>query len=293
MTDRTQILERRVAVGGVTSRVLEVEGAGPPILLLHGFTDSADTWRPVLAHLARLGRRAVAVDLPGHGRAAPLRRPVLETLDDFVDDFLEAYADEPAVLAGNSLGGMLSLRAASRPTPRLVAVAGLGPAGLAYTRRITFVARAATILHPVLRLLDGLPAPRPWLDASARAVHRRLSEGQADEDLAGRYASHFRDGRDLARLRGDLVALSAAGDDEAVDVAALGARRVPVLLLWGSRDRLADIRGADKLLRAVPFAQLVVLDAGHCPQLQLATEVAEHLAALPHTLVPDVPEGRA
>ena len=39
-------------VAGVATRVLEVDGDGPPILLLHGFTDSADSWRPLIKELA-------------------------------------------------------------------------------------------------------------------------------------------------------------------------------------------------------------------------------------------------
>src|ERR671931_31971 len=65
-------------VGGVATRALELEGDGPGLILLHGWGDSADTWRPLLARLARLGRRAIAVDLPGWfdivGRDPLLRR---------------------------------------------------------------------------------------------------------------------------------------------------------------------------------------------------------------------------
>ena len=39
-------------VAGVATRAPEVDGDGPPILLLHGFTDSADSWRPLIKELA-------------------------------------------------------------------------------------------------------------------------------------------------------------------------------------------------------------------------------------------------
>ena len=45
---------------------------GPGIVLLHGWSDSADTWRPLLAQLGSRGRRAIAVDLPGFGEATRL-----------------------------------------------------------------------------------------------------------------------------------------------------------------------------------------------------------------------------
>src|SRR3954468_23137820 len=66
------LVEHRLELAGTRTRALELEGRGPPVLLLHGYADSADTWRAVLDRLARAGRRALAVDLPGFGACAEL-----------------------------------------------------------------------------------------------------------------------------------------------------------------------------------------------------------------------------
>ena len=60
-------------IAGHRTRVLELEGSGPGIVLLHGWRDNADGWRPLLAALALCGRRAIAVDLPGFGQATQPR----------------------------------------------------------------------------------------------------------------------------------------------------------------------------------------------------------------------------
>jgi pimeloyl-ACP methyl ester carboxylesterase len=272
------ITERRVVVGGVATRILEVPGDGPVLLLLHGFTDSADTWRPVLSRLAEAGRRAVAVDLPGHGWAPPMQQPLFETLDRFVADFVVQYAaGEQVVLVGNSLGGLLTFRAARDERLPLAAVAGLGPAGLAHTHRMQLLAQWARIFHPLLGLIDRLPVPRSAVRRAALRVHHRLTEGTGRE-LAPHYAAHVASLRDVARLRGDLVAL-----DKAVraDVLAPADIRVPVLMVWGLRDRLVDIKGAPSLLDVVPQSRLVVLDCGHLPQVQVPDEVTPLLLQLP------------
>ena len=64
------IAESRADFGGVSTRVLSVPGEGLPIVLLHGYGDSADTWRAVLTKLAAAGRRAVA---PAGTSGPPLR----------------------------------------------------------------------------------------------------------------------------------------------------------------------------------------------------------------------------
>lgn len=64
---------RRRIIAGIRTRTIEVDGREPALLLLHGFSDQADTWLPLLQELGVSGRRAVAVDLPGFGQSRPLK----------------------------------------------------------------------------------------------------------------------------------------------------------------------------------------------------------------------------
>src|ERR1700754_4974166 len=86
------LFEHRMQFAGVDTRVLELEGRGDPFVLFHGWSDSADTWRHVLALLARHERRAIAVDLPGFGTAGAAQDgALLPQLDAFGAEAL-AYA---------------------------------------------------------------------------------------------------------------------------------------------------------------------------------------------------------
>src|SRR3954453_8376723 len=112
------LIEYRLELAGFSTRALELEGDGAPIVLLHGYGDSADTWRLVLDRVARSERRAIALDLPGFGTADRLRpgEPVLPQYDAFAAAAIEHVVQDAgdgarAVVGGNSLGGCIALRA--------------------------------------------------------------------------------------------------------------------------------------------------------------------------------------
>ena len=116
-TVREHLIEERYErFAGYSTRVLRVAGNGPPTLFLHGFSDSADTWRPVLRLLAGRGRAGVAVDLPSHGRADALdaARPMIPQLERFARAASEWCGVPGTVVVGNSLGGLVGLLLAER-----------------------------------------------------------------------------------------------------------------------------------------------------------------------------------
>jgi pimeloyl-ACP methyl ester carboxylesterase len=263
------LFEHRPSFAGYRTRVLELEGEGAPVVLFHGYADSADTWRQSLALLAREGRRALAVDLPGFGAADRLTDDaILPQLDEFGAAVLR-YAGgrprQPVVVMGNSLGGCLSLRLAQRRRARLAGVVAVAPAGLQMSRMLSLVQR-----DPVLRSLLALPTPVP--SAVLRAAVARLyvtiafgSSRGIDPHLVNSFTYHH---RDRATVAGYLaVAKRLLG--ELRDPFTLDRIDVPVLLVWGDRDRLVFHAGADRVLEAVPGSRLeLIRGVGHCPQVE-------------------------
>jgi 3-oxoadipate enol-lactonase len=96
--------------------VRDTGGSGTPVLLLHGWTASADlNWFRQYDALRDAGYRAIALDHRGHGRG--LRTYADFRLDDCADDavaLLEQLGTGPAVVAGYSMGGPIALHAARR-----------------------------------------------------------------------------------------------------------------------------------------------------------------------------------
>ncbi len=265
------LIEYRLALGDVSTRALELEGDGPPLLLLHGFADSADTWRSVLAGLARHGRRVLAVDLPGFGTASRLNREegVLPQLDRFVADavrHLRAEAGADVVVAGNSLGGCAALRAAAHPELPVAAIVPIGPAG--FDHPVWFSAIEA---QPVLRHLLAAPVPLPEVVVRAAAGEgfRQLAFARpraAPAEVIAAFSQHHRTTRDLRRY----MATGRRMLPELVDPFDLAAVSVPIMLVWGDRDRMVTHRGSRHLLAARPDTRYELLEGvGHCPQLEV------------------------
>ncbi|WAL64057.1 alpha/beta hydrolase [Amycolatopsis cynarae] len=265
---------------GVRTRVLETVSArqtsGPRLVLLHGYCDSADTWRPVLAELAEAGLPAVAVDLPGFGDAEPLRPgAMLPQLDLFVDAVLkEQTAQGDVVLAGNSLGGTMSLRAAytsRRPVTGVVSVAAPG-----FVDR--WLVRAVGSLP--LRMWSSLPLPVPGflVRSIAEYVVPRLlyaDHGVAEQEHVRRFTELFPDYRtatsrlDQARQLVEELAEAYGGIDGI---------EVPLLVVACGKDRLVSADSGRRLHSLVPHSRLLVReDWGHCPQLDDPSALAELL----------------
>jgi 3-oxoadipate enol-lactonase len=91
-------------------------GDGTPLLLLHGWTASADlNWYAQYGPLAEAGYRVLAIDHRGHGRG--LRALTDFRLEDCADDAIDALRElgtGPALVAGYSMGGPIALLAARR-----------------------------------------------------------------------------------------------------------------------------------------------------------------------------------
>lgn len=274
------LIEHRLELAGFATRALELEGAGPPIVLLHGYADSADTWRRVLDKLARRDRRALALDLPGFGAAAPLGPgPVLPQLDAFARAAVEHTAQdgEAAVLAGNSLGGCVALRAGEDGDLPLAGIVPVAPAGLEMPAWFGVVERDLI----VRRLLAApLPLPEIVLRAAVGEVYRQLAFARpraAAREVVKAFTDHHRSKQAVVRILDNGRRLLPELE-EPFDLRRVGC---PVLLVWGDRDRMVTHRGARLVTTALPETTYELLEGiGHCPQVEAPDRLARLLVDL-------------
>ncbi|MFH2111387.1 MAG: alpha/beta hydrolase [Candidatus Bathyarchaeota archaeon] len=108
--------EKTFNTGEVTLNYAEGDPTGPPLVLIHGFTDKWQTYQPIITPLSQ-SWHIYALDLRGHGKSE--KKPGAYRYRDYFQDlerFMDALVAEPAVLFGHSMGGVISIMyAAAHP----------------------------------------------------------------------------------------------------------------------------------------------------------------------------------
>jgi pimeloyl-ACP methyl ester carboxylesterase len=118
---------RQIEVNGLSLHTAE-RGAGPLVVLLHGFPESWYSWRHQLAALADAGFRAVAPDQRGYGRTDRPADAQRYTLLDLVGDvvgLIDALGERRAIVVGHDWGAPVAWHTALLRPDRVAGVAGL------------------------------------------------------------------------------------------------------------------------------------------------------------------------
>ena len=272
--------------GPVHHQVHEGPAGSPPLVLVHGLGGSHLNWSLVVPGLA-VRTTVWTLDLPGFGGTEPAgRSTTVQANAALLVRFLREIVGEPAVLVGNSMGGMVSILATAA-APELVRGLALvdpsvPPAGL-YG------------MDPVLTPAFMIGA-LPGLGARALAVRRRRlgSRGMTEAslrlcgvephmvpaELLDRSAAIVDGRRDHPGMDAAFVvaarSLVLANARPARYWAAMASIRVPVLLMHGTADRLVPVASARRVARRFPAWRYVELPGiGHVPQLHVPQRFVE------------------
>jgi pimeloyl-ACP methyl ester carboxylesterase len=237
----------------------DIAGSGPTLVLVHGVVHRRQAWNVLLDQLTPY-RRVVTVDLPGHGESAALDDGA-DTMDQLVEElsgFVRSVtpAGERPHIAGNSLGGWLSLALAARG--EVASATALSPAGFfvnhADQARTIYTFRA---LRGVTRAL-GPNTPKAL---RYRAVRYPSLAAFFARPSRVRYEDAVIDAQSLATN-----ALVDKGLTASFDLPPVVDASVPVTVAWGRRDLILPVYQARRVRRVFPQARILILPGiGHVP----------------------------
>ena len=266
ITYMNQVTYARERLAGIESHAVTVEGlrmhylaAGPKdgqvVVLVHGLGGSAEDWLSLLPYLTRAGYRVYMPDLFGYGRSEKPQEFSYSVRDEAgaVAGFMDAIKLSQVNLGGWSMGGwIVQILTAEHPerVRRLMIFDSVGlyeppswKTDLFTPTNADEVAQLEELLMPhppaapgfVVRDIVRVSNERAWI------IHRALGSMMSGKDTTD---------------------------------AMLPKYRMPVLLAWGSADRITPLELGEKMHRLVPQSDLVVAEGcGHLAPRQCTAEM--------------------
>ncbi|RBI62176.1 alpha/beta hydrolase [halophilic archaeon] len=246
--------EQETATVSVDGHELEVayydEGAGDPVLFLHGIPTNSFLWRNVVPPVSE-ERRVIAPDMVGYGNSSMYDGfdRSLRAQEVMVDELVETLGLDAVSLVGHDLGGGVFLRYAAH-NPDAV-------------DRLVLSNAVAYDSWPV-PFITELGLPSTVEETSVEELRQMLEETFADTLSSGDPSSEFLDGMTtpwqseagLTSLVRNAVATNTSHTTE-IDPGAVAAE---TLLLWGADDELQAIEYAERLRDDIADAELTGLD---------------------------------
>jgi len=233
-------------------------------VLVHGSWHGAWCWYKVAALLEKAGHRAVALDLPGHGRD---RTPHAEvTLKAYVDRILDVLDAQPeaGILVGHSMGGVpITQGAEYRPDKikTLVYLAAFLPRNGESLAKLSGQDKGSLV--PAARIISGNGT---FTTLKTEALKNTFYGDCPEEDIA------------LARAA--LTPQPLAPGATPVSTTQENFGRVPRVYMTTLFDRALTPEMQKRMFTALPCRQVIPLHTGHSPFFSAPGELVRHLTAL-------------
>jgi len=230
-------------------------GTTRPVVIVHGGMDRSSSFGRIARQLHDLP--VVRYDRRGYGRSAGV---AVAGVDRHVDDLLEIIGDEPAVVFGHSMGGVIAVMAGIQRPDRVTGVLAFEAPmpWLSWWPRSGPEARCPDPADEAERFMRQTVGDRIWERLPARTRSDRRSEGSA--------------------LQADIASLEAGR--ALFDPAAVA---VPLVVGTGSESSWWHRRGAEELATASPGAELAVVEgADHGVHLHHPRATADLVRRLHH-----------
>ena len=248
-------MTKSLFIGGLKINI-EVAGQGEPLLILHGWGDSLDSWLQVQEILVKNGFKVLVPDLPGFGKSdAPKSVWDLNDYSRFLLNLSQELGLPKFFLIGHSFGGRICIKFINTypdkvrglvlvdsggiklkldfKTKVIYGLARLGKFLFSHRLLRSFQKTAQTLFYFVLRKRDYI---------KARGIMRQILKKVIEDDL-----------------------LPEAGQIQ-----------TRTLLVWGERDKSIPVKAAHIFKRAIKNSQLKIFPGiGHSPHKQAPEQLAD------------------
>ncbi|MBI5755114.1 alpha/beta hydrolase [Candidatus Peregrinibacteria bacterium] len=235
-----------------------------PLLILHGWRGSSESWTTVKELLTKQGFRVYAPDLPGFGKSEAPGASKDGTQGWSVDDYVEAVQDmmrhwklSRVSLLGHSFGGRIAIKLASQHPEKVEKLILVASAGIKNPPSLRM--RLASVSAVLGKRLFSLPFLRPFSALARRALYG--FSGSHDYEHVGKNRETF---------------LKVISEDLRPYLSRISA---PTLILWGDRDKMTPATSAHIMAKEIPNATLKIFpEVRHGVHLEVPEELAKSVS---------------
>ena len=250
----------------------EGNAAGHTLILIHGSNASLQTWEPWVS-LLKNDYRLISVDLPGHGLTGAMHNNDYQpdTMAKFIIELSDRLELENIVLAGNSMGGAVSLEVALKK-PALV-------------KGLILVSSAG--MRSDVDDDQGVGAFRLARSALGREILRRVTPRSIVKDTLEKIVADPANfvTEERVDLYWDMLRMEGTRDANLIRFAGYAKRQplddqlsmitAPTLILWGNYDTLIKPKYGERMQKAISGSQLIIYEnAGHMAMDEIPEETA-------------------
>jgi pimeloyl-ACP methyl ester carboxylesterase len=253
---------RDVTVSGIRMHyIAEGPAGGRPVVLVHGLGVRAEEWTALAPYLVHAGYRVYMPDLPGYGRSQKPADFSYSVHDEavMVVEFMDALGLKHVDLGGWSMGGGIVQHVALDHPDSIRKLILFDAVGLKeppqFDTRL-FTPENADQLFQLQTLLSPHPVPLPRF-----IVRDVLKVSHRNEWVVKR-----------------AIASMLTGSDATDSI--LPQLKMPVLIVWGSEDRIFPVSQAEKMHRLVPQSELdIVPGCGHLAPKECTAQIGPAVVA--------------
>jgi len=233
-------------------------------VLIHGAWHGAWCWKNIIPLIEKEGHKAVAPDLPGHGKdKKPITEITLQAYTDRVCQILDEQS-EPAILVGHSMGGVVITQTAEyRPgkIKKLVYLTGFLLKNGEFLLQLAEPDTDALVLPNLIMAED-----QSYATVKEEALKEVFYADCSDEDV------------EFAKSQ--LVPQAAAPFATPVSTTEENFGRIPRVYISCSRDKAISPSVQEKMYKALPCEKVISLDTSHSPFFSAPEELANHLLSI-------------
>lgn len=234
----------------------KIDGEGEPLLILHGWGGSSDSWIRVQEILAKEGYKVISLDFPGFGKSkTPPEAWGVKDFSDFVLNLTKKFGLQDFFLLGHSFGGRIATKFAVLYPEKIKGLILCDSAGIKQKWGLK-----ERLIFYLAKIGNAIFTPAPLIRFKDKA-----------RNLFYIFLRH----KDYAKADGTMkeTIKKVLDEDLLTDLSQI---KTKTLIVWGEGDKLVPVKHAYIFKEKIKNSEIIILPKiGHSPHLEIPEKLAE------------------